>query len=108
MKYVPIEQTRTYTELSKYNQMSLKTLKIIFNQRLLDFEYYLKIAESRKFQYMGVDITAIDYLTENLQFYDECILKYYNEQLAKGMEIPEIFNTWKELNLNSTYFIWKN
>ena len=31
----------TYTELSKYNRMSLNDLKIVFEQRYLNFDYYL-------------------------------------------------------------------
>lgn len=101
---IGIEQTTTYTELSKYNKMSIEQLQEIFEQRFLDWEHYLDEAKNVLLFLEGFGrVTVIDVLTDYLQDYDDSIKDYYNKNLKKknekkkkkGLSLQEIFQNFK-------------
>jgi len=107
MKYHSIEKEHTYTELSKYNKMNIKTLENVFKQRFLDWKFYLEKAEKEKFScYLG-NVTVIDILTEDLQFFDDCIKNFFIEN-ENSKTIKEIFELWFSSQENKKYFVFKN
>ena len=104
---VKIEQKDKYNECSKYYDMSLSELKTIFEQRCLNWNYYLDKAKKEEFTCWIGHVSVISILTSELQWYDQCIREYYNECINKGFKTSDIFKSWKDIEMNSHYIAFK-
>lgn len=92
-----------YTETSKYYELSLSELEKIFSQRLLDWNYYFSKAKKESFSCSLGAVTPRCILTEDLQFYDDCIRDFYKKQIKNKIKLSQIFKEFKELQSKKEY-----
>jgi len=91
-----IESRHTYTEWSKYQQLSYEELEIAFKYRFLDYDAHYKYASDESFTCGLGTVSPSDILVEVLQTYDDSIRGFFYQEKRKGLVPKEIFKNFLE------------
>ena len=86
----------TFTEWSRYQQLTYDELEYAFKCRFLDYDAHYQNAKTRSFSCGLGTVSVSDILVDVLQTYDDSVRGFYLGQRRKGIERKEIFKNFLE------------